>query len=106
MRTHNIPFQCKKESHPKSSQICSYGTFSKGLKNEFETALVNEPSMFESLKFYCIFLVVISCLLPEYVKLCFETVQKGTVRNVQSKRTLTHSFDNMMTLYITLTTLI
>ena len=27
--------------------------FSQGLKNEFETA-VNEPSDFESLKFYCI----------------------------------------------------
>ena len=28
--------------------------FSKGLKNEFETAVVNEPSVFEPLKFYCI----------------------------------------------------
>ena len=26
-----------------------------GLKNEFETAVVNEPSVFEPLKFYCIF---------------------------------------------------
>ena len=26
---------------------------SKGLKNEFETAVVNEPSEFEPLKFYC-----------------------------------------------------
>ena len=25
-----------------------------GLKNEFETAVVNEPSVFEPLKFYCI----------------------------------------------------
>ena len=25
-----------------------------GLKNEFETAVVNEPSLFEPLKFYCI----------------------------------------------------
>ena len=31
-----------------------YRLFSKGLKNEFETAVVNEPSMFETLKFYCI----------------------------------------------------
>ena len=30
------------------------GFFSEGLKNEFETAMVNEPSVFESLKFYCI----------------------------------------------------
>ena len=28
--------------------------FSKGPKNEFETAVVNEPSVFEPLKFYCI----------------------------------------------------
>ena len=27
--------------------------FSKGIKNEFETAVVNEPSVFEPLKFYC-----------------------------------------------------
>ena len=35
-------------------QICSYGLFSKGLKNEFETAVVNEPSVFKPLKFYCL----------------------------------------------------
>ena len=44
----------KKENHAKLSQICSYHIFSKGLKNEFETAVVNEPSMFKPLKFYCI----------------------------------------------------
>ena len=27
--------------------------FSKGLKNKFETAVVNEPSVFQPLKFYC-----------------------------------------------------
>ena len=30
------------------------GFCAKGLKNEFETAVVNEPSVFEPLKFYCI----------------------------------------------------
>ena len=30
-----------------------YGLFSKGLKSEFETAVVNEPSVFEPLKFFC-----------------------------------------------------
>ena len=30
-----------------------------GLKNEFETAVVNEPSVFEPLKFYCIFLFLL-----------------------------------------------
>ena len=29
------------------------GFFSYGLKNEFEIAMVNEPSVFEPLKFYC-----------------------------------------------------
>ena len=29
--------------------------FSDGLKKEFETVVVNEPSVFEPLKFYCIF---------------------------------------------------
>ena len=43
-------FQYEKEKHPKLSQICSYGIFSKGLKSEFETAVVNEPSVFEPLK--------------------------------------------------------
>ena len=46
--------QYKKENHPKLSQICNYGIYSKGPKNEFETAVVNELSVFESLKFYCI----------------------------------------------------
>ena len=32
---------------------CSSGIFSRGLKNEFETA-VNEPSVLEPMKFYCI----------------------------------------------------
>ena len=47
-------FQYKKENIPKLSQICNNGICSKGLENEFETAVVNEPSVFEPLKFYCI----------------------------------------------------
>ena len=55
MSTHNIPFFIiKTENHPRLFQIGSYGIFSWGLKNEFETAVVNEPSVFEPLKFYCI----------------------------------------------------
>ena len=38
--------------YPKSA---AKGFFSKGLKNEFETAVVNEPSVFEPLKFFCIY---------------------------------------------------
>ena len=45
-------FNMKKNTlnYPKSAAV---GFFSKGLKNEFETAVVNEPSVFELLKFYC-----------------------------------------------------
>ena len=42
-----------KENLSLLSKICSYGILSKGLKNEFETAVVNEPSVFEPLKVYC-----------------------------------------------------
>ena len=43
----------KKENEPKFPNSAARD-FSKGLKNEFETAVVNEPSVFEPLKFYCI----------------------------------------------------
>ena len=43
----------KKKNHPKLSPICNYGICSKGFKNEFETAVVNEPSVFEPLTFHC-----------------------------------------------------
>ena len=38
-------------NNPKSAAM---GFFSKVLKNEFETVVVNEPSVFEPLKVYCI----------------------------------------------------
>ena len=38
-------------NYPKSAAM---RIFSKGLKNKFETAMVNEPSVFEPLKLYCI----------------------------------------------------
>ena len=47
--------QYERGNYPKLAQICSYGVCSKGPKNEFETAVVNEPSVFEPLKFYCIY---------------------------------------------------
>ena len=56
MSTHNIPFSIQKmktENHtlnyPKST-----GYFSKGLKNEFGTAMGNELSVLEPLKVYYI----------------------------------------------------
>ena len=58
MRSHNMPYlNMKKEKNLKLSQICSYGKISKGFKNEFEefeTAVVKEPPVFEPLKFYSI----------------------------------------------------
>ena len=47
-------FNIKKKitlNYPKSAAM---GFCSKGLKNEFETTVVNKPSVFEPLKFYCI----------------------------------------------------
>ena len=46
-------FNTKKKitlNYPKSATM---GFFSKELKNGFETAVVNEPSVFEPRKFYC-----------------------------------------------------
>ena len=56
MSAHNIPSAVLTKKiklyYPKSAAM---GLFSYGLKNnEFETAVVNEPSVFEPLKFYCI----------------------------------------------------
>ena len=39
-------FNIKKENHPKLPQICSYGIFPRdSKKNEFKTAVANEPSV-------------------------------------------------------------
>ena len=51
MSTHNIRFLISKITlnYPKSAA----SDFFQRLKNEFEAAEVNEPSVFEPLKFYC-----------------------------------------------------
>ena len=69
MSTHNIPctisiiniiiINIKKkttEKYPKHNNVCSYGICLLGPKDEFEIAVVKEPSVFELLKFYCIFI--------------------------------------------------
>ena len=54
MSTPNIPFTIQIRETPLIiPNLQLWGFFSKGLKNEFETAVVNEPSVFEPLKFYC-----------------------------------------------------
>ena len=56
MCTHNIPFLIiKKKITPDYSKYAAMGFISYGLKNEFETAVVNEPSVFKPLKFYCLY---------------------------------------------------
>ena len=49
----SIPFSIYKRKLAKLSQICNYWIISKGLKEEFETAVVNESSVFQPPKFYC-----------------------------------------------------
>ena len=54
LKVHTIyHFQYRKENHPKIIPTLQPRDFSKDLKNEFETAVVHEPSVFEPLKFYC-----------------------------------------------------
>ena len=63
MNTYNIPFYIpfsKKYEKKKKKKItlnflksAAMGFFAKGLKNEFEIAVVNEPSVIEPLKVYC-----------------------------------------------------
>ena len=55
MSTHNISLSILKRKSPLNNlKSAVMGFFPKGLTNEFETAVVNEPSVFEPLKFYCI----------------------------------------------------
>ena len=60
-------FNIKKTITLNQPKAAVMGGFSNGLKNEFETAVVNEPLVFEPLKFYCImktvFTVIILCIL-------------------------------------------
>ena len=53
MSTQNIPFLNTKKkiflNYPKSASM----VFFQGTQNGFETAVVNEPSVFEPLKFNC-----------------------------------------------------
>ena len=53
-KLHNIPFQYKKKKITLNYlRSTAMGFTFKGLNNEFETAVVNEPSVFEPLKVYC-----------------------------------------------------
>ena len=47
-------FQYEKEKYPNYPKSAAKGFFPRD-KNEFERAVVNEPSVFEPPKFYCIY---------------------------------------------------
>ena len=53
--TQYIIFNIKKKIKLNFLKYVAMGFFSNGLKNEFEIAVVNEPSVFEPLKVYCIY---------------------------------------------------
>ena len=55
MSTHNIQFHHKIRTFPKYLFFWSYRKNFVGTKNEFELAMVNEPSVFEPLGFYYCF---------------------------------------------------
>ena len=54
MSTHNISFSYKKEKLPIIILSLPLWDIFKGLKNEFETAVVDETSVFKPPQFYCI----------------------------------------------------
>ena len=58
------------------------GFFSKGLKNEFETTVVNEPSVFEPLKFYCKYNILERAIkTKQYNNLCCGNYQESPQEN-------------------------
>ena len=63
-----------------------------GLKNEFETAIVNEPSVFEPLKFYCTLLKIrlhcIYCLNASEAELNFFSLSLSAIKGSISNKCL------------------
>ena len=65
------------QNHTKSAAL---GFLSKGLKNEFEPAVVNEPSVIKPLKFYCIASNAMLAI-DGLTKLCIGTWQKKIIND-------------------------
>ena len=53
MSTHNIPFLILKRKSPEIILSLPLWDFSKGLKREFDTAMVDVPFVFKPSKFNC-----------------------------------------------------
>ena len=51
-------FKLTKKITPSYPKFVDVGYFPRDSKNEFETAVVNDPSVFEPLKVYCIFVFI------------------------------------------------
>ena len=66
--------------------------FSKGLNNEFETAMVNEPSVFEPLKFYCIYSVTQMGFRRKSNKFCASVSHTSKAILEKAKRDLIHEY--------------
>ena len=66
----------KKENNLNYPKSAAMGVVSKGLNNEFETAKVNEPSVFEPLKFYCVLPATCTCARAarQCVHICAENM--------------------------------
>ena len=56
--TQNTIFDIKKKIILNYPKFAAIGFCSKRLNNEYETAVVNEPSVFKTLKFYCSYVCV------------------------------------------------
>ena len=59
MSTHNMPFISITKEITLNYHKFAGDEFFLGTQNEFETAVVNEPSVFEPLKFYCMYIAFI-----------------------------------------------
>ena len=57
----------KKKINLNYPKYAATGFFSKGIKNEFETAVVNEPSVFEPEKFYCMYIYILGFIFVPVV---------------------------------------
>ena len=75
------------------------GFFSKGLKKEFKTGVVNEPSGFKPLKFYCIYkvevikeMVSVLIFLAHLYKSTEEQLLSSWCQGRQSQRTFWSKF--------------
>ena len=94
--TQHTIFNIKKKKKKKNLIILSMSLwdFSTRLKNKFETAVVNKPSVFEPLKFYCIWVALMKVntsftllwghekTFPKIIKECFLIYTLNPVSNI------------------------